>query len=187
MRVIAGTCRGRTLAEFKGCDVRPTPDRVREALFSILQSKIGPFTGLAVLDLFAGSGALGIEAISRGAETAWLVDKDATAAAMIVENLQRCQISAKARVFNQDAFVTLETFPEQTFDLIFVDPPYRTGLAETALHRLAETGRLTVHGYLCIETAATEDLPETCRSLQRIDQRRYGSVMIHFYTHSARD
>ncbi len=184
MRVIAGTSRGRRLALFEGRDVRPTPDRVREALFSILKSKLESFSGLCVLDLFAGSGALAIEALSRGAASACLVEKNPKSAAIIRENLDRCQLSVKARVINSDAIQTLQGFPPRSFDLVFLDPPYDQGLVEVALAKIDELELLNSDGMICAETGAAESLPETVGQLRRIDQRRYGTVMINFYINS---
>ncbi len=110
MRVIAGTSRGRRLTEFAGLKVRPTPDRVREALFSILQSKLGNFSGLRVLDLFAGSGALAIEALSRGASSACLVEKDRTAEKVIRKNLALCKLEEKTTLLIRDALGCLPEF-----------------------------------------------------------------------------
>ncbi|MDH3961098.1 MAG: 16S rRNA (guanine(966)-N(2))-methyltransferase RsmD, partial [Desulfuromonadales bacterium] len=133
MRVIAGTSRGRRLTMFEGRDVRPTPDRVREALFSILQSKLGSFSGIKVLDLFAGSGALAIEALSRGAASACLVEKDRAAELVIRKNLNLCKLEEKTSLHIKDALRCLQEFTAASFDLIFLDPPYSQGLAEQAL------------------------------------------------------
>jgi len=182
MRVIAGTSRGRRLALFEGNDVRPTPDRVREALFSILQSKLGCFTDLRVLDLFAGSGALAIEALSRGAASACLVEKATASAKIIRENLDRCQLSSKAKVITKDALQFLPGLDANSFDLVFLDPPYGQELAKRALVEADRLGLLSKDGIICAETGADEILPESVGQLQRIDQRRYGSIMISFYS-----
>ena len=180
MRVIAGTSRGRRLASFKGRDVRPTPDRVREALFSILQSRLGDFSGLRVLDLFSGSGALAIEALSRGALTACLVENAPESEKIIRENLERCQLIDRAQITCRDAFRALHDFSAGSFDLIFLDPPYGRKLAERAISEISRQGLLCQQGTLCAETGADETLPEKIGHLQIFDQRRYGSVMIHF-------
>jgi 16S rRNA (guanine(966)-N(2))-methyltransferase RsmD len=185
MRVIAGASRGRRLALFEGHDVRPTPDRVREALFSILQSKLGSFSNLIVLDLFAGSGALAIEALSRGATSACLVDKAPASGKIIRENLDRCQLSDKAKVIIGNALQTLPQLSSGSFDLIFLDPPYGLGLAEQALARIDSLGLLNEDGIICVETGTKESLPKSIGQLQRMDQRRYGSIMINFYSNFA--
>ena len=183
MRVIAGTSRGRRLTMFEGRDVRPTPDRVREALFSILQSKLGSFSGIKVLDLFAGSGALAIEALSRGAASACLVEKDRAAELVIRKNLNLCKLEEKTTLYIRDALRCLHEFTAASFDLIFLDPPYSQGLAEQALLEIEKQGILSNGGIICAETGSREILPESVGNLQRIDQRRYGTIMINFYAH----
>jgi 16S rRNA (guanine(966)-N(2))-methyltransferase RsmD len=181
MRVIAGTSRGRRLAVFEGRDVRPTPDRVREALFSILQSKLKSFAALRVLDLFAGTGAMAIEALSRGAISACLVDKSPASAKIIRENLDSCQLADKAKLIISDAWQALPEFAPGSYDLIFLDPPYGQKLVERALAEIDRLGLLSKSGILCAETAADEILPESVGQLRRIDQRRYGTIKINFY------
>lgn len=181
MRVIAGTSRGRRLTMFEGRDVRPTPDRVREALFSILQSKLGSFSGIKVLDLFAGSGALAIEALSRGAASACLVEKDRAAELVIRKNLSLCKLEEKTTLHIKDALRCVHEFTADSFDLIFLDPPYSQGLAEEALLATEKQGILRDDGIICAETGSREVLPESVGNLQRIDQRRYGTIMINFY------
>ncbi len=184
MRVISGSCRGRRLTTFKGRNVRPTPDRVREALFSILQSKLGSFANLKVLDLFAGSGALAIEALSRGAASACLVEKTTTSEKIIRENLDRCQLSQRAELVIRDAWQALHGFSARSFDLVFIDPPYGQGFAERALVEIEKLGLLSENGILCAETGTGETLPQAIGRLQRVDQRRYGTIMINFYGYS---
>ena len=181
MRVIAGTSRGRRLSLFEGRDVRPTPDRVREALFSIIQSKMGGFADLRVLDLFAGSGALAIEALSRGATSACLVEKAAVSGKIIRENLECCQLSNKAKVIIRDAFQALPGFASNSFDLVFLDPPYSKELVHPALAEVDKLDLLSKDGIVCVETGSNATLPESVGQLQRIDQRRYGTIMISFY------
>jgi 16S rRNA (guanine966-N2)-methyltransferase len=183
MRVITGTSRGKRLTAFKGSDVRPTPDRVREALFSILQSKLGAFTDLRVLDLFAGSGALAIEALSRGAASACLVEKSPAAEKIILENLELCRLTVRATLICKDAWQVLQNFAAKSFDLIFLDPPYRQGLAERALIETDRLELLSDHGVLCVETGADEILPDTIGRLHRVDQRRYGTTLISLYSY----
>lgn len=182
MRVIAGTSRGRRLAEFKGRKVRPTPDRVREALFSILYSQLGSFNGLSVLDLFAGSGALAIEALSRGAAAACLVEKAADSLQTIRENLARCQLAERAKLIAGDAWQVLPGLRPAVFDLVFIDPPYGQELAARALVEVDRLELLSVQGVICAETGIAEQLPETVGRLRRFDQRRYGTIMLNFYS-----
>jgi 16S rRNA (guanine966-N2)-methyltransferase len=186
LRVIAGTSRGRRLASFAGRNVRPTPDRVREALFSILQSRLGNLSGLRVLDLFAGSGALAIEALSRGAAEACLVEKSPDSVKITRENLDCCQLAEKAVVITRDVFLALRDFSPESFDLVFLDPPYGKGLAEQTILEINRHGLLDKNGILCAETGANEAIPEKIGRLQVFDRRRYGSVMIHFVCNEGR-
>lgn len=181
MRVIAGAFRGRRLTEFKGLNTRPTPDRVREALFSSLLSRFGTFSNLKVLDLFAGSGALAIEALSRGAASACLVENDPGAVRIIRDNIHKCQLEKHTTLKTKDAFAALEEFPSP-FDLVFLDPPYNRGLAAMAAEKIDSLGLLSADGVICAETAATEEMPGKIGSFIRIDRRRYGSVVVHFYS-----
>lgn len=182
MRVIGGTLRGRQLATFTGRDIRPTPDRVREALFSILYSRFGTLDGRRVLDLFAGSGALGIEAISRGALSARFVEMSSRAAAVLKDNLSRLRIEERTEVTVADLWQVIPALAAGgAYAVIFADPPYAAGhgprlLAEIDRHRL-----LDKNGLLCLETAAGEALPETSGALRQVESRRYGSTAVHLY------
>jgi 16S rRNA (guanine(966)-N(2))-methyltransferase RsmD len=188
MRVIGGTARGRALAAFSGREIRPTPDRVREALFSILFSKRGPLAGCLVLDLFAGSGALGIEALSRGAAQAWFVEQSRPAVGTIRENLRRCGLDSRARVLQADVWQTLPVLRgEAPYALIFADPPYGRDDAPRLLQEIARYGLLAADGLLCLETAPTDAVPERCAPLQLLERRRYGSTMLHFYQSCAEE
>lgn len=182
MRVIAGSARGRQLATFAGRDIRPTPDRVREALFSILYSRRGPLSGGKVLDLYAGSGALGIEALSRGADHAWFVDSSRQAIATIGENLERCRLTPGATMLRHDVMAALPMVAGQgPFDLILADPPYARDLGPPLLDSIAAHGLLGAGGIFCLETAATDQVPDRAGAITRFDQRRYGVTMLHFF------
>src|ERR1700758_5279985 len=134
MRVVGGRLRGRNLASPASREIRPTADRLREAVFNILIHAFGdPITGARVLDLFAGTGALGIEAVSRGAAFALFVDDGAEARALIRENVAALGLGGVAHIFRRDATRLGAAHPVEPFSLIFVDPPYSQGLAEAAL------------------------------------------------------
>lgn len=183
MRIISGTARGRRLQEFPGGEIRPTPDRVREALFSMLVSRLGPLQGKKVLDLFSGTGALGIEALSRGAVHAWLVDRNRRSCELIRNNLERCQLAPHADVVQLEIPARLgELRSSSPFDLILLDPPYRQGLAETTLRQLAELQLLADGGYVCVETERDEPLPERCGDLALESTKSYGRTAMHLYT-----
>jgi 16S rRNA (guanine966-N2)-methyltransferase len=154
MRVIAGAWRGRRLVAPAGDTTRPTADRTRETLFSMLTSRLGTFDGLAVADLFAGSGALGIEALSRGAATALFVEQDARALDAIRANVRALDAGARATV---RAGSVLALGPARAaLDLVLIDPPYRTGAGVVAIDKLARLGWIGPSTWLSLETAANE-------------------------------
>jgi 16S rRNA (guanine966-N2)-methyltransferase len=153
MRIIAGDWRGRPLKAPAGQATRPTADRARETLFSMLASRLGSLDGLRVADLYAGSGALGLEALSRGALHATFVENDPRALAAIRANLLTLQANHRAEVHPSTA---AKLVPTQPFDLIFADPPYGEGSGTQVVAAVADAGWLTPGGWLAIETAAAE-------------------------------
>lgn len=183
MRIISGTAKGKRLASFRGEDIRPTSDRVREAVFSILFSRLGTFRGKTVLDLFAGTGAMAIEALSRGAERAVLVDRDSQATRMITANLDSCGVAGKATLVRGDVLRTLPRLAGTPFDLIFLDPPYRKGLLDQALEAIGAHGLLAAGGIVCAESQRLEELPEEVGGLVLDERRQYGSTAIHIFIH----
>ncbi|WP_448501480.1 16S rRNA (guanine(966)-N(2))-methyltransferase RsmD [Sphingomonas sp.] len=157
MRIIAGTHRGRPLLAPKGQDTRPTADRVREALFSMLTSRLGSFEGLAVADLFAGSGALGFEALSRGAASCMFVEQDRAALDALRANAAKLGLAADIR-----AQSVLALGPARApLDLILMDPPYGTGAGAVALDKLSRLGWVQPSTWISIETAHNEPLDAT--------------------------
>ncbi|MGH3003140.1 MAG: 16S rRNA (guanine(966)-N(2))-methyltransferase RsmD [Gaiellaceae bacterium] len=172
MRIIAGSHRSRQIAAPKGRDTRPTSDRVRENAFNL----IGPVDGADVLDLFAGSGALGLEALSRGAASATFVESDRAACRTIGENLDRLEL--RGTVLCQDA-VRAVSGDRRTYDLVLCDPPYHYDLARLA-PRLA--GLLAADGLLVYESAGREDPPQVPDLRQRTS-RRYGSARLTLFEH----
>ena len=154
MRVVAGQWRGRPLAAPKGDATRPTADRIREALFSMLTSRLGSFEGLAVADLFAGSGALGIEALSRGAASCLFVEQDRAAVDALKANLATLGARADVRA---TSVMALGPAPAP-LDIIMMDPPYATGAGIVALDRLARLGWTGPATWITIETAKQEEI-----------------------------
>jgi 16S rRNA (guanine966-N2)-methyltransferase len=152
MRVIAGTLRGRPLVTPKGDATRPTADRTREALFSMLVSRLGSFDGLAVADLFSGSGALGIEALSRGAGSCLFVEQDRAALDALRANLAKLALKADVR---PTSVLALGPAPAP-LDLVLMDPPYGTGAGVVALERLARLGWTGPATWVSLETAKAE-------------------------------
>ena len=150
MRIIAGQWRGRPIEAPPGLAARPTADRVRETLFSMLVSRLGSFEGLRVADLFAGSGALGLEALSRGAASATFVDSDAQAVAAIRRNAEKLGAGERVRVIAGSALALPRSEP---FDLIFADPPYAPGSGSAVLRSILDAGWLAPGGWLAVETS----------------------------------
>ena len=154
MRVVGGRLRGRALAGPKSAAIRPTADRLRESLFNILvHAYDDPFTGARILDLFAGTGALGIEALSRGAAFALFVDDDAEARALIRENIAALGLGGVTRIFRRDATKLGGVHPVEPFSVVFLDPPYGRGLAATALMSARDGGWLAPSALIVVEEA----------------------------------
>ena len=178
MRIIGGKYRSRVLSEFAGENVRPTSDRAREALFNILSLKI---YGARVLDLFAGSGALGIESLSRGAKEAYFNDYSKDSVSIIKKNLTALNITVggeEAKVSQADYLTCLENVRGQ-FDLIFIDPPYRFDYGEKALQKIADKGLLSPSGIAVYE----RDRPfeGEIAGLEKYDERKYGKAYLTFF------
>lgn len=177
MRVITGTARGRSLQTLEGEDVRPTSDRIKEAVFSIIQFEI---EGRRVLDLFAGSGQLGIEALSRGAEKAVFVDANAQAVSVVRQNLLKCGFEKNSIVLNTDAFTYLVSGARgDVFDIAFLDPPYRMGLVQKALPLVA--ANMSAGGVILCETPMEEEIPEEAGNFHVVKTYRYGKIKITLY------
>lgn len=155
MRIIAGEMRGRHLKTVAGWKTRPTADKVKGAIFNVLQDKI---IGAEVLDLFAGTGNLAFEALSRGARTAVLVESNSAAQKVIRENILLTQLTGKATLYPMDAFAFLDQYQKGQFDLIFLDPPYRQDLISRVLEKLAELNCLQPNGVIVAETAKDETM-----------------------------
>ena len=179
MRIIGGRLKGRRLTGVKG-QIRPTADRVREAIFNILGPEVNDSL---VLDLFAGTGALGIEALSRGAGKAVFVEKHPSALQVLRRNLEQCGLNEVSRVM---PLATEKAMPKlvaagEHFSLIFLDPPYGHGLAAANLLLLSKTNLLAPGGHVVVEHSRLEGLAEAYLHLKRNDQRRYGATMVSFY------
>jgi len=154
MRIVGGRLRGRALGAPKSAAIRPTADRLREALFNILAHAYGdPVTDARVLDLFAGTGALGLEAVSRGAAFALFVDDAAEARALLRGNVEALGLGGVTRIFRRDATRLGAAHPVEPFSLVFADPPYGRGLAEQALAAARDGGWLTPDAQVIVEEA----------------------------------
>jgi len=183
MRIISGKYKGRTIKMPKG--IRPTQDKVRKALFDIL----GNIEGLSFLELFAGSGAVGLEALSQGAKEAVFVEKDRKCTEKIKENLSALGLvelpacRQAGRVIELDVFKAIEQLNNQgrKFDIIFLDPPYYQELAKKALQTLSAYDILAPNGFVIIQHFKKDSLPEALGDLRLFKQAKYGDSVLSFY------
>ena len=186
MRVISGQYGGRRLAAVPGDVTRPTADRVREALFSRLDSRYG-LAGRKLLDLFAGTGALGIEALSRGAHSVVCVEKNRRAARVLLANVDACDANGRVELFVREvaeilaAGGTRAPMEERRFDGVFVDPPYRKGYEVATLEALAATRLVVEGGWVVVESDAKEELADRFGYLVRVREDRYGDTKLSLY------
>ncbi|MHB8769797.1 MAG: 16S rRNA (guanine(966)-N(2))-methyltransferase RsmD [Syntrophales bacterium] len=182
MRIVGGEARGRQIRIPRGCRIRPTADRVKESLFAIL----GPLEGCSFLDLFAGSGNVGIEAISRGASPAVFVEQDRRVSAALRVNLQSLGMEGTAEVITADVRRGIGELLRRhaRFDVLFADPPYDEGLVGECLRWLEGGELLTAGGIVVMQHSVREPLegayPQTLATLAVSDQRRYGDTMLSF-------
>ena len=174
MRIVAGQWRGRKLVAPAGDTTRPTADRTRETLFSMLTSRLGSFEELAVLDLFAGSGALGLEALSRGAASCTFVEQEASAVKAIRANIDA--LDARRQTTVQQASVMSLGPAKQPHDLILLDPPYGTGAGEVALDRMLRLGWIGPATWMALETGAKETV--SIKGLDCVADRRVGKARL---------
>jgi len=180
MRVVGGAKKGRRLASFKGRSIRPTSDKVREAVFNILPRDF-PFR--KALDLFAGTGAMGIEALSRGAGYAVFVDNDQASIGIIRKNIETCGLGPASRVLKKDALDAVRFLSKkgEKFDLIFIDPPYESALVEKTLRLVDEEGLLNADGFLVAETSKRSPISPGLTGLELVDERSYGDTLVYFF------
>ena len=175
MRIIAGQWRGRPLLSPPGLATRPTSDRAREALFSMLQSRLGSFEDLSVADLFAGTGALGLEALSRGAARCTFVESDRSAIEALRKNAAKLAAGDRADIRQQDA----TRIAGGPFHLVFLDPPYRSGLGEKALAALVAAGALAPGALASVETAKDEEIDVPGLAID--SERTYGKAKLTLF------
>jgi 16S rRNA (guanine966-N2)-methyltransferase len=183
LRIIGGSARGRRLLSPKNFKIRPTADRVKESLFNILAVLLEEFDQCRALDLFAGTGNLGIEALSRGAAHALFIDKHKESVILVTKNLRLLGFTDRSRVIEKEADAALR-FLEKTeppFHLVFIDPPYRQGLAEKALNYLAASTLINENSLVIVEVSSAENLPTAFDSLKEFDRRIYGDTAIAFF------
>ena len=181
MRIISGSAKGRRLTPLPGLDVRPTTDKVKEGIFSAIQFDI---EGRRFLDLFAGSGQMGLEALSRGAESAIFVDNSAESVKVVTSNVAACKFEASSKIVRSDALSFL-TLTKEKFDIAFLDPPYMAGLLDKAL--ILATQKMSDFGIIICEHPAEIELPEAVGGFTVYKKYRYGKINITTYKKEAED
>ena len=184
MRIIAGTAKGRRLISPMGSRIRPTSDKVKEALFNILNGITGSLSGFTVLDIFAGTGNLGIEALSRGAAEAVFIDNHRDSIALVKKNLDLTGFSDRGRVVLREAVAALKILEETNnpFQLIFLDPPYHQEMLERVLQHLASSRLVDENTLVVAEFSPKEKLETSFGSLREFDRRIYGDTALAFFT-----
>ena len=185
MRIVGGKFRGRDIAGPTSGATRPTSDRVRESIFNILAHGIADFTleDARVMDLFAGTGALGLEAISRGAKFCLFVEEDSGARSVIRNNTDSCGVIGQCKIWRRDATDLGPSAPQSPYTLVFVDPPYGKGMGEKALHSLQDGGWLAAGAIVVLEEAEKTMVADV-EGLDLLDQRSYGDTQVRIYRYT---
>nr|HID58784.1 16S rRNA (guanine(966)-N(2))-methyltransferase RsmD [Desulfobacterales bacterium] len=181
MRIIGGHLKGRKLHSVGTMNIRPTSDYLRESIFNILADDIKDAT---VLDLFAGTGSLGIEALSRGASKALFVDNQPRAIRIISRNVQTCQLQEQSKILKWNILRGLRLLRSISppFDIVFMDPPYRKNYVVKTLHLLHQADCIADNACIVIEHSIWEQVPKELAGILRTDQRNYGNTLVSFYT-----
>ncbi len=179
MRIISGTLRGRKLHAISGIAIRPTSDMVRESIFNILFSQV---LDAVVLDLFAGTGAFGIEALSRGAESSVFIDNSKNAISVIKKNILTCRIEDRSKILLWNIVNNLNCLKSSSplFNLVFMDPPYNKNLIIPALHNLHLSQSLENGACIVLEHSDFEPIPENISGFKITDHRKYGNTLVSF-------
>lgn len=180
MRIISGTAKGTKLYTLEGMYTRPTLDRVKESVFNIIANKI---SDAKVLDLFSGSGAIGLEFASRGAKKVYLCDKSKNACEIIRRNTQKTHLEEKTKILNNDFIQAIELLENEEFDIVYLDPPYKTDYIKLAICKLNENKNLIKDTLIIAETDMEEEILEQIKEIneiQLIDKRKYGRANILF-------
>lgn len=179
MRIVGGALRGRPLAAPRSDSIRPTSDRTREAVFNVLEHRFGLPEGARVLDLFAGTGALGIEALSRGAAHCLFIEESAEGRGLIRDNIEAFGLQGRTKIFRRDATRLGDAGTIQPFDLVFADPPYGKGLGERTLKSAREGGWLKENALCVVEEATAAAFPPVA-GFRVEDERSYGDTTIRY-------
>ncbi|MFC1858049.1 16S rRNA (guanine(966)-N(2))-methyltransferase RsmD [Thermodesulfobacteriota bacterium] len=182
LRVIGGGLKKKKLRSVPGTAVRPTADRLRESIFNIIGASV---SGAVVLDLFAGTGALGIEALSRGADFAVFIDNYRKSLKVIAENIHTCLLQEKTKLIKWNAtknLYCLQAF-HHAINIVFIDPPYNQNFIKPVLSHLQECRCLAEEAAIIIEHSALETLPDNCPAFALMDQRRYGKTLVSYLSY----
>ncbi|MGF6375502.1 16S rRNA (guanine966-N2)-methyltransferase [Clostridiales Family XIII bacterium PM5-7] len=179
MRIITGDYRGRKLETPAGREIRPTTDKVKESIFNILMNDI---EDAVCVDLFAGTGNLGLEALSRGAKRCYFCDISRDSISLIKRNIEKCDATDRSIVFSGDYAKTLTKVKEK-INIFFLDPPYRQGLYEHCLEMIDSLDLLADDGIIITEHGVRDEMPEKIGSLIRIREKKYGTIMVSLYAH----
>ena len=179
LRIIGGEFKGRKLYTIPGTLTRPTADRLRESIFNILSCLV---KDAVVLDLFSGTGALGIEALSRGANSAVFIDNSKAALSIVERNIQSCAVDNLSQIITWNIVKNLNCIKsvDSKFNLVFMDPPYNKGMIKSALINLHDSGSIAKAACIIVEHTSFEPVPGACRQFELTDQRKYGKTLISF-------
>ena len=182
LRIITGSLKKKKLFSVRGAKTRPTTDRLRETIFNILNKDV---IDSMILDIFAGTGALGIEALSRGAGYVIFVEKSRTASHIIKQNIQICNLENKTSVMTMDALKNLRGIKSITpfFDLVFMDPPYNKGFITPTLMNLHNSALLKKNSCIVVEHSVKEDIPHDLAGYHMYDNRKYGNTVVSYLTY----
>lgn len=183
MRIITGIYKSRRLFSPKGESIRPTSDMVKESIFNMIAHNI---VDSVIIDLFCGSGNLGLEALSRGASRAYFIDKSRSSIELAKKNIQHCQAENNSVILNADYATGLKLIREKV-DIIFLDPPYESGLLLHAFEAIQKSKVVKPHGILVLEHKKSLDLPEEINNFRRIKIKRYGSIYIEVFENQWED
>ena len=183
MRITSGTLKNKKIKSREGNETRPTLERIKEAIFSIIGDKV---VESKFLDLYSGTGNMAIEALSRGAKRAILIEKNQEALRIIIENINDCKLENKSRAYKNESLRAIEILnrKNEIFDIIFMDPPYKENLTENTIKHVSDYDLLAKDGIIISEHSVYEKLPEKIGKLVKYDERDYNKKIISFYRHN---
>ncbi len=185
MRITAGELKNRKIKSREGRETRPTLERIKEAIFSIIGDKVD---GAVFLDLYSGTGNVAIEALSRGAERAVMIEQDKEALRIIIENVNSLNLDDRCRAYKNDALRGLEILgrKKEKFDIIFLDPPYKENISSETIKKICESGVLKEEGIIISEHSVYEKLPDKIDDFVKYDERNYNKKIVSFYMYEER-